>query len=103
MKDLIEFMRARLDEDERRCKTHDEPADWCDPANGIHRDADWIRADITAKRAVVDMCETAGKLDSSTWLARYATLTRVLRHLSTPYANHPDYQASNWAPRPEIH
>jgi hypothetical protein len=107
---LVEFLTARLDEDEAvaerlRSSSVGDPWGWqpnrletCEKRRVDYPPAR-VLADVKAKRAIVaehvngeawcDFCR--GGLESD-WCT-----CRTLRHLATAYADHPDYDAT-WAP-----
>jgi hypothetical protein len=101
---LVEFMRARLDDDERaaenvhhyacdslvfRAPRHSVPCDCSTP--GL------IRAEVDVQRRIVEMYRSATedftRFDQThDEFTNEATLETVVRLLALPYANHPDYQ-----------
>ena len=107
MTDLVEFLKARLDEDEERLDTIDHVQA---PAGHMARE----RREIEVKRRIVDEHTTVVLRGGSG--ARYYETTRAcrsceppkqfpetavpcrtLRLLALPYADHPDYDES-WRP-----
>lgn len=113
--DLIEFLRAQWDEDEQTANA----AAGAPPMRMIlaraagkdasHRhiarhDPARVRADVEAKRLVLDMYENAchraahGPNADAVAAARVArsTLRGVLAALTLPYADHPDFR-KEWA------
>jgi hypothetical protein len=115
--DLVEFLRARLDEEERAAK--EQPAEWAadwakylvDPVIGPfggqsrlrnvatgfyvagHSDPARVLADVAAKREVLDgYAELYEHADVEEW----STLNWVVRLMAAVYSDHPDYQ-QEWA------
>lgn len=124
--DLVEFLRARLNEDSgyARHAATEAGTDWRTPASGVLETADdlhglgdsrltsfisrfdpgWVLAEVAAKRSILDECAAAiesGEIQpGTTWndMAAGAELAvDVLQLLAAPYASHPDYQAA-WSP-----
>lgn len=80
MSELVEFLRARLDEDKNNL------LGLMTTAGGrpqLHR---W-RADVDAKRRIIDLC--VAEIDNGTDGA--ITAASVLYWLVQPYADYPDY------------
>lgn len=83
---LIEFLRARLDEDEGAAlrADDDEPVD-------SDNQARWSRsrvlAEVEAKRRIIAECERTFDVEEHGW----ALANDVLALLALPYADHPDY------------
>lgn len=91
---LIEFLRARLDEDEGSVTSGD-----CRCKFGLPRRpdcADRVLAEVDAKRRIVELAaEYIPELehgDNGEW-----ALDATLRLLALPYADHPDYDPT-WTP-----
>jgi hypothetical protein len=108
---LVEFLTARLDEDEAMAqRASDHPDAW-----GVMANDDYgyllvqparVLADVKAKRAIVAECglaESECATDPMHRCSRYEEHNEamqdraILRHLATAYADHPDYDAT-WAP-----
>jgi hypothetical protein len=102
---LVEFLTARLDEDEAATADASEVGvQYTVPSygNGLHAisDEDWlgglridttrVLADVKAKRAIVERAVTPS---GDIWV----TDVDVLHDLASVYADHPDYDAT-WAP-----
>jgi hypothetical protein len=106
--DLLAFLHARLDDDERLGTLHtrvaDEiglAADPCDPRGGIR-----IVADAAAKRRMVERADAAihladetpeGAPNAAQRQGQAAAWEAVLEFLTEPYADHPDYDPE-WKP-----
>jgi hypothetical protein len=106
---ITEFLTARLDED--WANVHGQGEISCDDLEAackcatdetprrIDCPARWA-GDIAAKRAIVDFMrseDAAGSgLTDAEGIARSLRAIAVLRHLASPYADHPDYQ-QEWA------
>ncbi len=114
---LVEFLRARLDEDELAARDAIPDDDrWNsamvaawerDPVTATHI-ARWnparVLAEVEAKRRIIDYCESAieagGIKPGSTWNddAAGAEVGEAVLHLmALLYAGHPDYDPA-WAP-----
>lgn len=107
--DLIEFIRARLDEDERVARWagggiwHDVAAvreSWlaeCNREDATHilrHDPARIRAEVDAKRRILELGTCAAcEIESQPCDHR----DDVLALLALPYADHPDYRPE-WSP-----
>jgi len=117
--DLVEFLRQRLDEDERtaRIVNADPTSDcWFDCAGDGHGDHHlrWnparVLAEVDAKRRILDehapfsqpqkmawgeiiACSTCGSVDDSPTEWPCSTV----RLMALPYADHPDYR-EEWRP-----
>lgn len=92
MSDLVEFLRARLDEDER------DAIDWhfdAGIARGWESLKDRVLAEVEAKRRIIDgmmrvgesgrLCLTCG---DERW---YNVRDLILVEMVQPYADHPDF------------
>lgn len=105
MTDLVEFLRARLDEDERAARRSlDAPADalrysdvdeWSESLAWRFTE-DRVLREVEAKRRIV---ATFAALDSHPNRLTYAdmqqqwvALRAVIAALAMPYADHPDYR-----------
>jgi hypothetical protein len=102
MSELIEFLRARLDDDQEAVNWDEHP----DPSTGtfltfigdgeISTSTRRVAAEIDAKRRIIDLhsgdndepCQTGN------WVYEPCP---TLRLLTLPYADHPDYQPE-WRP-----
>lgn len=112
--DLLEFLRARLDDDERMANNLDELAGY--ERNGIestaggevvdyldHFSPDRMLADVDAKRRIIDEAERAfadAERDDHDQAAGHLAAAferRILPPLALPYAGHPDYRG-DWRP-----
>lgn len=111
--DLTEFLRARLDEDERVSKARIDGADWMDfaaikdlpPRYPLHDNylphfnPYRMLAEVEAKRRILDMAVNAEAAEVCSLgggrelipSAAAGTLFKVLRELAGPYADHPDF------------
>lgn len=118
MDDLVEFLRARLDELEREATigprllqtlASGSPDPTLREVAG-QQDALWCRrvlADVEAKRRIVEQYDEAVRLyerldkddddQKWEWLARSEALEGVLRLLALAAADHPDYD-ERWRP-----
>jgi hypothetical protein len=93
MTDLVDFVRARLDDEENRAvTTHDTSCGMirydgtCDcgmPSRAL--------ANVDAKRRIIDACRRHESPDT------FDLIDDTLRLLALPYASHPDYQ-EEWRP-----
>ena len=121
--DLVEFLTARLDEDERAARaarpgpwsvdgssviaTHptDEVVDYTESADHIARhDPARVLREVGAKRSLIqrykqpeespDLPRSFNKLTAG---VERAVLDEVFRSLALPYADHPDYDEA-WRP-----
>jgi len=127
MTDLVEFLRARLDEDERIARARIEGSDWMDfeRCKDIHHPhADYlphfnpyrVLAEVEAKRRIIDLhgeskyitnrydcniCTDNGVTNDQdsgeTFAEPEAWPCRTIRLLALPYSDHPDYQ-QEWRP-----
>lgn len=124
--DLVQFLRARLAEDEQTARAAHAPNWSTDGRTGLHygvedgwmtdalttADADHIARhdparvlrDINAKRDIVAQYEEAASgaasddwLIRDTWRPALRILDPVLRALAQPYVDHPDYH-DGWRP-----
>jgi Family of unknown function (DUF6221) len=99
---LVEFLEARIAEDER-------PVRQCIEAGDDGEVGTWnltrVLAECEAKRRIVAMAEGSEDFTSAMPMPGYAQpfhspsvdiLIRVQQLLALPYANHPDYRAE-WA------
>lgn len=110
MRDLIDFLRARLDEDERAIIRARKDAvyehEWSyeleaeiRKENGEEAEPEGIDrplVDIDAKRRIVDECGPMACGDV-TDPGEEAVAAHVLRCLALPYATRPDYR-EDWRP-----
>ena len=104
MADLIEFLRARIDEDERDARAvqsadiYDVPASTEDAPGAAFRrlaDGPWL-ADIAVKRKII-----AAYADAAEWYGRRENLAApagevhglrtAIRLLASAYSDHPDF------------
>jgi len=91
---IIEFLNARLDEDEEEARQEKYDEWWM---VGV-MDPERVLRDITAKRAIVDHAERWFETLRETpegWTEQTCTAYRMamewtLRQLATAYADHPD-------------
>lgn len=105
VKDLIEFLRARLNEDERIARAADDDGMSGVPGEHIVRwDPARVPAEVEAKRRIIDLCEEwieIGEIPpNATWSDEAAggvVARDVLSLLALPYADHADYDLA-WAP-----
>lgn len=126
MSDLVEFLLARITEDEEEARFHPDAVNWPDgvtPIGGLYtwvgRDGSYgtgiteehLLAECEAKRRIIEehgpsvnygefwACSACGELDDvGDWAPVYLPC-QTLRLLSLPYADHPDYDAE-WRPWP---
>jgi hypothetical protein len=113
MSDLVEFLRARLDEDERIIKGLDEVGDWSslfgrDGGFGARDDddafsaagdrfaADRLLAEVEAKRRIIGLEPPNSEFPDFDGGCR-STWEDVLWELAQPYAGHPDFNPG-WKP-----
>ncbi|MBT2467870.1 hypothetical protein J7E97_08275 [Streptomyces sp. ISL-66] len=123
-KDLINFLRARLEEDERLAHLAtpgpwavdggtvyaghlvNEIVDYSESADHIARqDPDRILGEVDAKHRLLTMYEEAGRTrfqppTAERWMAagvERAVLEDIFRAFAAVYANHPDY-CEEWRP-----
>lgn len=112
MSELIEFLRARLDEDEQVARAADE--DYL-LALSMHvsvavRDAGFMQdflpsrvlREIEAKRAILaqeeearahyDHIKSSATYPVETSIGHVVALATVIRHLASVYSDHPDYR-----------
>jgi hypothetical protein len=85
MADLVEFLRARLDEDER------DAIDWhfdAGIARGWESLKDRVLAEVEAKRRIIERWEHATR-DPDDFEEQWG-LEWAMRALAHPYADHPD-------------
>lgn len=126
MKDLVEFLRDRIAEDESVARAaslnpYGDPADRMDwdygPGSGrdmtpaqdeLHRQwSPWrVLAEVAAKRRIMDRAEVVSGMDlqiESEWGTRGSVPwdedegVHLLRILALPYADHPDHR-EEWRP-----
>jgi hypothetical protein len=95
---LVEFLTARLDEDEHvaRVAVTDERGSgvapwelWCitNPAQGeVHARPSRVLREVEAKRRIVGL-----------WAEQPQTFGEMVAHLAEIYADHPDYR-EEWTP-----
>ena len=91
MSDLIQFLRARLDEDEG----------WgLSPECGQYQDPDRVLREVEAKRQIVDLYEYEDQiptphrmkdLDHASAMGTKTAIGRSLQFLAAIYSDHPDY------------
>lgn len=123
MTDLVEFLRARLDEDARIAQAARVEGDLTinfEPAGGeqehpgegnlLAHIASWdpgrVLAEVEAKRGIIDLhksdheCSSYNpihkEVDNCYWVIEGESCSTV-RLLALPYADHPDYDPA-WAP-----
>lgn len=97
--DLVEFLWARLDDDESLARTVGRVTwphgtmrpDEEDFLNRFHDER--VLAEVEAKRQIIDLCATETPETGGLPLA-----LRTLRLLAMPYAEHPDYDEA-WRPQ----
>jgi hypothetical protein len=81
--DIVEFLRARLDEDEAWGRS---------PECGYQQDPARVLREVEAKRRIVESCSPQS-LDNSCADPGERCLAEVtLEALALPYSDHPDYQ-----------
>lgn len=102
--ELVNFLRARLDADERVARAASAES-WADEygefrsrggdnfAHVLRHDPARVLAEVEAKRRIVDLCDTETPETGGLPLA-----IRTLRLLALPYADHPDYDEA-WRPQ----
>lgn len=91
--DIVEFLRARLDEDERDAK---EALAYQQEKQGTSYVPHWLRSPTQMLREVEAQRRIVALWERSEFCERVA-LDDVLDLLALPYAEHPDYQ-QEWAP-----
>lgn len=109
MSELVEFLTARLDEDERRCAVTpgghyqvqaldagDGPAEEEAVQQYYHRfQPEWMLRDIAAKKALVTEWRSYGDIrnpyDDEQVTGR--ALLTAMKLLTAAYSDHPDYRA----------
>lgn len=108
---LVEFLQARLDEDERAAQAgqHSQVATMVAKQSGKqnvlnfwHRhDPARVLAEVDAKRRILDTweCENQDRDRHVEGETRAWLMDEVLQALALPYASHPDYRQA-WRPRP---
>ena len=89
----MEFLRARLTEDEQRIERAYEPPPELndDERRELLTSRTRVLAEVDAKRQIVAKCDNVA--DGSAWDLAQA----VLRLLALPYADHPEYRPE-WKP-----
>jgi hypothetical protein len=106
MTDLVEFLRAALDEDERVALEAVDDYYYLDEGEATlrfleHHDPARVLAEVAAKRAIVDVCaEADAKCPADDWPdeagMEWAALSDqaryLLRLLAQPYAGRPGWQ-----------
>ncbi len=107
MTGLVEFLRARADEDEAEARAMIEgaPPGYGKASGGALRNPHRVLAEVDAKRRIVDHAERWAQTLHATpegWTDEGCTVYRMamewtLRNLATPHADHPDYQ-QEWQP-----
>ena len=96
--DLVAFLRARLDEDERWAQDSASPL-YSDGEPGTPGHSARALREVAAKRAILGLharaviCQGDWHEDGQEQLAE-----DVLRQLATVYSDHPDYRPE-WAPQ----
>ena len=115
--DLVEFLRARLDEMEVTAAEMRENVRWLadcgEPHDvviytdrGVAITADWVLADVQAKRAILALhtpgheCSAigGGRFNGAAgWFDTDHNPCMTLLALTLPYVDHPDYQPE-WKP-----
>lgn len=102
---LIEFLQARLDEDEQwalACNpnTYADSIEEMDPAAAGHiarHDPARVLAEVEAKRRIIRLCEAGLDPDYLATPGVRAGYRLILRDLAAPYHDYPDYDQS-WKP-----
>lgn len=101
MTDIIDFLRARYDEDEYRSRAvHNFACDsWPEfkPDRCNCGEPQRLRTEVEAKRTVLDVLARCANVR---WTGTYAVVEearRPLRALALPYVDHPDYDPT-WRP-----
>jgi hypothetical protein len=103
--DLVAFLLAQLDEEEREIRRILEPGDPFDTFPISHQALHRMLADIEAKRSVIRLYQATSEMadnPSDATAQRAARLVQgvyadVLRMLALPYADQPGYKAK-WKP-----
>lgn len=97
MDDLIAFVTARIDDDERAIGGGKEPGDWCDRATGMHLESDRARREVAAKRAIVAeyaaIAETPPADDAER--ALHSSMRGAVAAITAIYSDHADYRPVN--------
>ena len=103
MSDLVEFLRARLDEDERRARLalnagdgflDAEPAEFWYDSEGRSWLPGRVLAEVEAKRRIIE--RDWSDLDDG-WYDGWYVQADTLKLLALPYADHLDYR-EEWRP-----
>lgn len=107
MSELVEFLRARLDEDERVATVlgDDMRQSWAIPEDEsvavihMHRHAPArVLAEVDAKRRLLDLHSAEeGQHPDFCWHDKHELPCPTLRLLALPYAGRPDYRPE-WRP-----
>ena len=111
MDDLVQFLRARLDEDEARARraidgprtafvSADEDIEpLLFDEDGVFVLPARVLREVDAKRQILEECEDADR--RSNWPdfdgGVFSGLDTAVQHLALPYADHPDYR-EEWRP-----
>lgn len=105
--DLVQFLRDRLDEDQRLANgaTWAPESDWETLGNLDSGLARWIArhdparvlAEVEAKREVVRLAERAHDYHETFMNGFAAAMEHALRLFALPYADHPEYR-DEWRP-----
>ncbi len=102
MTGLVEFLRARADEDESEARAMIEgaPPGYGKASGGAPRNPHRVLAEVDAKRRIIDAC--SGDEPGTTYYLDNPDVVdglnlRVLHLLALPHADHPDYRPE-WRP-----
>ena len=93
MTDLVEFLRARLDEDEQAAQRANAMADhaWASSSDEVIRTA---RGELGS---FYDPARVLREVEVKREIVKLHGIVHTLRLLAMPYADHPDYQ-QEWEP-----
>jgi hypothetical protein len=112
---LVEFLRARLDEDEAMVRRNLGRSGIGDDGNfpdyrtydgpDLEAADDYLYhfrptrelADVAAKRAIVDLCEAGIDPDTPATPGTRAAYRAILGYMAEPFADHADYR-QEWKP-----
>jgi len=95
---LVDFLLARIAEDEGANRRGPEPESWCDRGGGLHLSHARVAAECEAKRRIVEPWSSDPHSENNWRFGIHAAAHEVvLRFLALPWADHPDYR-SEWRP-----
>lgn len=91
---LVEFVEARLADDERECAFNGDPESWCDRAEGVHYDSRRVLREVYAKRRLLALHGRAHRCPNHLETDVGPCLTLLL--LAAPFRDHEAFDPS-WA------